>query len=1075
MLMRRIGWRLIVLITAILMHGQAARAAYQFNVCLIVERGTNGKLFYDFDRSRAAVDLAVAYANDVILPQNFSLQTIFKDIGSTCTPKNHAMTYVIQLRDAGIDCDVFIGPGCGSAAESIYDYVAYYKILMIGCPSAGVGIAASLDQYPYLARISITHQNTASVLISFLRRQKYTSATILEDQDNSFYQQLSAIMDGQLEKAPDLSQNTKQTAIYSTTITDDQINNLLTSNIARSRVFLLLAPSVTVRRIMIAASGLGMTSGDYVYLCVNLFDSTTWGNFSYAAGDGLDDVAKAAFQSMLMVSLDLPTTVQYDIFAQQVVKLSAQNYGYVYNSSQDVDIITSHFYDAVIMYANMMKYIIRNNMDYTDGSLAAQLTNNFNFTSPVSQLVSLNSAGDRSSNYVIRNFDVVKQDFELFLSVLANGDLSLLGQLSWPDGRPSLPPNTPYCGFLGEEQKCVYHMPKSALAAAVAIPVVLVLVGSIAGTILVRRYLNSTQDPFWWRIFEHEITIVGVGLKSGASSQFASNMQSKPSLGANQDAETKSVDEKKEDAMSVASNAVVKRATYNGSTVGLRELPEPKQRVSGALGKSLLPIKRIQHNNVLKFYGIVISDDNTCESVVGDLCSKGSLTKLLYRDRMQLDWNFNCALFKDLTAGMNYLHLSNLQTHGNLSSHVCLIDSNFVLKIADYGLGHFRTDEELMPIFDSDENRDFTKLFWRSPELLRIRMPPQGTQVAGDIYAYAIILQQIVLRTLPFRSPDASKNNLTPKEILLEVKKGTMPPLRPRVPISSCPPAFVDLIEQCWDENPLSRPPFIRIRETLLKILGRSGDNIVDNLIRSMEKHAAQLEYEADTKMREFMEEKRRSDDILSQLLPKNVAAALAKGQILQPETFTSTTVHFSDVDGFGDLVAEAVLPKDTIAILNTLYLTCDSCVEKYDVYKVETVKDAYLIVSGLPSRNGLKHAGEIATLGLVMRREVSAIKFAGLTFEPKAKLRLRVGIHSGPCVAAVIGTKMPRYCLFGDTVNTSSRMESHGEPGKIQCSLSTKEILDKLGGYICFSRGEIEVKGKGLMETFWIVGKDSD
>lgn len=96
-----------------------------------------------------------------------------------------------------------------------------------------------------------------------------------------------------------------------------------------------------------------------------------------------------------------------------------------------------------------------------------------------------------------------------------------------------------------------------------------------------------------------------------------------------------------------------------------------------------------------------------------------------------------------------------------------------------------------------------------------------------------------------------------------------MPPLRPRVPVSACPAAFRDLLEQCWEENSLLRPPFIRIRENLARILGRCGDNIVDYLIHNMERHAAKLEADVEEKMKQFMEEKRRSADILGQILPQ--------------------------------------------------------------------------------------------------------------------------------------------------------------------------------------------------------------
>jgi len=94
-------------------------------------------------------------------------------------------------------------------------------------------------------------------------------------------------------------------------------------------------------------------------------------------------------------------------------------------------------------------------------------------------------------------------------------------------------------------------------------------------------------------------------------------------------------------------------------------------------------------------------------------------------------------------------------------------------------------------------------------------------------------------------------------------------------------------------------------------------------------------------------------------------------------------------------------------------------------VYKVETIGDAYMVVSGLPKRNGINHAGEIASMSLHL---LNAIKQFRIRHRPDDLIKLRIGIHSGSCVAGVVGLKMPRYCLFGDTVNTTSRMESNGQ-----------------------------------------------
>ncbi|KRT81180.1 Adenylate and Guanylate cyclase, partial [Oryctes borbonicus] len=365
----------------------------------------------------------------------------------------------------------------------------------------------------------------------------------------------------------------------------------------------------------------------------------------------------------------------------------------------------------------------------------------------------------------------------------------------------------------------------------------------------------------------------------------------------------------------------------------------------------------------------------------------------------------------------------------------------------------------------------YRSLFWKAPELLR--NPSQyirGTQ-KGDVYAFAIILYEIIGR----RSPPFGNVGYEPKDIIELVKRDPSdgePPFRPELELllnseNGCEEYVMQCIKDCWAEDPDARPDFRSIRSRLKKMKEGKNRNIMDQMMEMMVKYANHLEEIVQERTRLLNEEKMKTVDLLHRMLPKPVAERLTMGYGIEPEWFDPVTIYFSDIVGFTAMSAEST-PLQVVNFLNDLYTVFDRIIKGYDVYKVETIGDAYMVVSGLPVRNGDRHAGEIASMALEL---LAAVKGHSIPHRPKETLKLRIGIHTGPVVAGVVGLTMPRYCLFGDTVNTASRMESNGEPLKIHISLQCKEALEKLGGYMIEERGMVHMKGKGEVRTFWLVG----
>ena len=211
--------------------------------------------------------------------------------------------------------------------------------------------------------------------------------------------------------------------------------------------------------------------------------------------------------------------------------------------------------------------------------------------------------------------------------------------------------------------------------------------------------------------------------------------------------------------------------------------------------------------------------------------------------------------------------------------------------------------------------------------------------------------------------------------------------------------------------------------------------------------------------------EQAKSENLLLNILPKEIAAILKNENRTIADHYDGASILFADMVGFTPLTAQ-MQPREMVDLLNHVFSYFDSLVDKYGLEKIRTIGDSYMVASGVPKPRS-DHAQALAHMALDIQQYVRSDPIC-----LSQHLDFRIGINSGPVVAGVIGRKKFIYDLWGDAVNTASRMESHGTPGEIQLTRATYELLKDQ--FVCRQRGTIPVKGKGEMETWYLVGSRS-
>uniref|UniRef100_A0A8C0NZN7 Guanylate cyclase n=1 Tax=Canis lupus familiaris TaxID=9615 RepID=A0A8C0NZN7_CANLF len=895
---------------------------------------------------------------------------------------------------------VFLGPGCVYAAAPVGRFTAHWRVplLTAGAPALGFG---AKDEYALTTRAGPSHAKLGDLVAALHRRLGWERRALVlyayrpgDDQPCFF------VVEGLYVRVRERLNITVDHLEFAEGDLD-QYALLLHTVRRQGRVIYICSSPDAFRTLMLLAMEAGLSGEDYVFFHLDLFGHSLQGapglapHRPWERGDGQDVSAHQAFQAAKIITYKEPENPEYLEFLQQLKHLAHEQFNFTVEDGL-VNTIPASFHDGLLLYVQAVTETLAHGGAVTDGEAITQRMRNRSFQG-VTGYLKMDSNGDRETDFSLWDMHPETGTFRVVLNY--NGTSQELvavpgRKLSWPLGYP--PPDIPKCGFDNEDPACSQDHFSTLEVLALVGSLSLLSILTVSFFIYRKMQLEKELASELWRVRWEDVQPSSLErhLRSTGSRLTLSGRGSNYGSLLTTEGQFQ---------------VFAKTAYYKGNLVAVKRVNRKRIELTR---KVLFELK----HDILENEGIT------------------------------LDWMFRYSLTNDIVKGMLFLHNGAICSHGNLKSSNCVVDGRFVLKITDFGLESFRDPEP------EQGHILYAKKLWTAPELLRMASPPARGSQAGDVYSFGIILQEIALRSGVFHVEGL---DLSPKEIVERVTRGEQPPFRPSLALQSHLEELGQLMQRCWAEEPQERPPFQQIRLMLRKFNRESSSNILDNLLSRMEQYANNLEELVEERTQAYLEEKRRAEALLYQILPHSVAEQLKRGETVQAEAFDSVTIYFSDIVGFTALSAQST-PMQVVTLLNDLYTCFDAVIDNFDVYKVETIGDAYMVVSGLPVRNGLLHAREVARMALAL---LDAVRSFRIRHRPQEELRLRIGIHTGPVCAGVVGLKMPRYCLFGDTVNTASRMESNGEALKIHLSSETKAVLEEFGGFELELRGDVEMK----------------
>eukprot|EP00873_Tetraselmis_striata_P014502 jgi/Tetstr1/434766/TSEL_023817.t1 len=449
-----------------------------------------------------------------------------------------------------------------------------------------------------------------------------------------------------------------------------------------------------------------------------------------------------------------------------------------------------------------------------------------------------------------------------------------------------------------------------------------------------------------------------------------------------------------------------------------RRFSVQSQPMIAELQQSVVQLMKLHSPRLQPILGMTFigSGSQLAPAIVAEHFLGGNLHDMVHNNATPLDIDVRVQLLTDIASGLKTLHSQQPPiVHPNISPYNILLNDDMHAVLTQYG---YRT-------VLGAENGGL--LQYAAPEVLAGEKPTPES----DVFSWGIIAIEVMERSHLYDGMDVSS-------VLRGVRDDW---LRPNFG-EACPPSIMELLVECTAKNPRRRPS---AAEVVLRL---------QEVSRTLQDAAASLHETANS--------------LLNSIFPPGVATQLRNGERVEPEQHPEVTVFFSDIVGFTN-ISSILSPAEVMEMLNRLYILLDKLTAKHGLFKVETIGDAYMAVGNLHPKAG-DHTARIARFALEALSESSTLAVHHDRPELGC-IQMRAGFHTGPVVASVIGDLNPRYCLFGDTVNTSSRMESTSLAGRVHLSHAAYRALQQQAPEIrCTQRDDLgEIKGKGKMKTYFL------